>query len=265
MHHRHHDAVVALMRKVAAEIVMPRFRNLSADDIEEKAADDMVTVADRESEAALIVGLAALDPTIRVVGEEAVAADASLVDGIDAGRVWLIDPIDGTNNYANGIAMFGIMIALVEDGATEAGWILDPVSGRLCHALRGGGAFVDGIRVQARPTGAERPAAVLATYSMSDEARDALARRAAGRLDVTPMPRCAAEQYPRLVLGTTDIALFQKTLPWDHAAGSLFLHEAGGLVRRLDGSDYRLGDQRRGMIAAASPALWEQGVAILFG
>ena len=264
MHHRHHDAVAALMRTVAAEIVMPRFRNLAADEIEEKAADDMVTVADRESEAALTAGLAVLDTAIRVVGEEAVAADASLVDGIDRGAVWIIDPIDGTNNYASGIATFGIMIALVVDGETQAGWILDPVRGRLCHAVLGGGAYIDGERVWTQPGGADWPSSVIATYHLTDAERAALIARAECAFTVAPMPRCAAEQYPRLVLGTNDIALFQKTLPWDHAPGSLFLREAGGVVRRPDGTDYRVGDQRHGMIAAASPALWEQAANVLF-
>ena len=265
MHHLHHDAVVALMRRVAAEIVMPRFRNLSADEIEEKAADDMVTVADRESEAALTAGLAVLDPGIRVVGEEAVAADATLVDGIDRGRVWIIDPIDGTNNYASGIATFGIMIALVEDGETQAGWVLDPVTGRLCHAVLGGGAYIDGQRVITQPGRGERPSSVIATYHLTEDERAALVARAEAAFTVAPMPRCAAEQYPRLVLGTNDIALFQKTLPWDHAPGSLFLREAGGVVRRPDGADYRVGDQRRGMIAAASPEMWERARDVLFG
>lgn len=265
MQHRQHDAVVALMRQVAADIVMPRFRNLAADEIEEKAADDMVTVADRMSEAALTAGLAALDPAIRIVGEEAVAADASLVDGIDRGAVWIIDPIDGTNNYASGIATFGIMIALVADGETQAGWILDPVTDRLCHAVLGGGAYIDGVRVHTRPSGAARPSSVIATYHLDDTARAALIARAEVAFTVAPMPRCAAEQYPRLVLGTNDVALFQKTLPWDHAPGSLFLREAGGVVRRPDGIDYRVGDQRQGMIAAASPALWEQAAQVLFG
>ncbi|MEI5686894.1 inositol monophosphatase family protein [Sphingomonas kyungheensis] len=265
MHHPHHEAVVTLMRRVAAEIVLPRFRNLGADEIEEKAADDMVTVADRLSEAALTEGLAALDPTIRVIGEEAVAADARLVAGIEHGRAWIIDPIDGTNNYASGIATFGIMIALVEDGETVAGWILDPVTDRLCHAIRGGGAHVDGRRVTAQPSGGERPSAVLATYHLDAATEAELCARAGRVFTVAPMPRCAAEQYARLVLGTNDIALFQKTLPWDHAAGSLLLREAGGVVRWPDGSDYHVADQRRGMVAAASPALWDEAVAVLFG
>ena len=121
MHHPHHDAVVQLMRRVAADIVLPRFRNLAADEVEEKAADDMVTIADRLSEEALTAGLVTIDASARVVGEEAVAADATLLDGIDHGRVWIVDPIDGTNNYASGKTPFGIMIALAENGEVLAG------------------------------------------------------------------------------------------------------------------------------------------------
>ncbi|KQS04504.1 inositol monophosphatase [Sphingomonas sp. Leaf357] len=260
-----HDAVVALMRRVAHDIVLPRFRNLAAAEIEEKAPDDLVTIADRESEDALTAGLAALDPAARIVGEEACAADPTLIDGIDRGRVWIIDPIDGTNNFAAGQSPFGIMIALVEDGVTQAGWILDPVSNRLCHAVRGGGAFIDGQRIIAQSSGAALPITAIATYFLNDEERADIARRADRELTLTAIPRCAAEQYPRLVLGTNDIALFNRTLPWDHAAGALFVAEAGGVVRRPDGSDYRVGDTRRGMIGAASPALWDHAARVLFG
>lgn len=263
MHHRHHGAVVALMRRVGAEIVMPHFRNLAPDQVIEKAADDLVTVADRASEAALAEGLGAIDADARVVGEEAVSADASILEGIDRGRVWIVDPIDGTNNYANGSTPFGIMVALAAEGEVKAGWILDPVSGRLVHAVAGEGAFIDDERVAARGTGSTRPVAGVASYFLSAEELADIDARADGRWQLKPMPRCAAEQYPRLVLGTDDAALFRRTLPWDHAAGSLFLREAGGVVRRLDGADYRIGDGRHGMIAAASPALWEQARAVL--
>ncbi|MEG3122931.1 inositol monophosphatase family protein [Sphingomonas sp. GB1N7] len=261
----HHDAVVALMRQVARDIVLPRFRNLAAAEIEEKAPDDLVTIADRESEDALTAGLAAIDPRARIVGEEACAAEPALLDGIDRGRVWIIDPIDGTNNFAAGKSPFGIMIALVEDGVTQVGWILDPVSDRLCHAVRDGGAHIDRQRIMARPSGQALPITAIATYFLTDEERADIARRADGELMLTAIPRCAAEQYPRLVLGTNDIALFNRTLPWDHAAGALFVAEAGGVVRRPDGSDYRVGDTRRGMIGAASPALWDHAARVLFG
>jgi fructose-1,6-bisphosphatase/inositol monophosphatase family enzyme len=260
-----HTAVSALLRQVAAEIVLPRFQHLDAADIEEKAKDDLVTIADREAEVALAHGLATIDGEARIVGEEACAADPTLLDTVGSGRVWLIDPVDGTNNFAAGQTPFGMMIALVEDGVPQAGWLYDPVADRMCHAVRGDGAFVDGAHVTAQGSGLGQPVAALATYFMSDEDRAALAERVAGKLTLVEIPRCAAEQYPRLVLGTNDLALFQRTLPWDHAAGVLFLEEAGGHVARADGSPFRVGDTRRGMLGAASPALWEQGAPLIFG
>ena len=256
-------AVAELMRRVAAEVILPRFRNLSADEVEEKSgADDLVTVVDRASEARLAEGLAALDPGTNIVGEEGVAADPALLDGLNRDRHWLIDPLDGTGNFAAGRAPFGVLVALVEDGEPVAGWILDPVSGRLCHARRGSGAFVGDQRVQAHGTGATRPIVALSVF-VSDADRARYEGSSAGVLSLTEVPRCAAEQYPRLGLGTADAALFQRTMPWDHAAGAIWLEEAGGVVRRLDGSPYRVGDRRTGLLAAATPALWQAAAQAL--
>lgn len=258
------DPVAALMQRVGAEIVIPRFRNLADDEVVEKTPGELVTVADREAELQLTAGLRAIDPAARVIGEEAVAADPALLDGIGRGRLWLVDPIDGTANYAAGRAPFGIMIALVDDGAVQAGWLYDPLTARLCRARLGDGAFVDGRRIVAHGTGGARPVAALATIYMGPEERDRLAARAEGTMTIVPIPRCAAEQYPRIALGENDIGLFRRTLPWDHAAGSLFLTEAGGRVARLDGAPYRVGDGQTGLLAAATPGLWDQASAALF-
>lgn len=250
-------AVAELMRRVAADVILPRFRNLSADEIEEKSgADDLVTVADRESEASLAEGLAALDPGTNIVGEEAVAGNPAFLDGLDRGRHWLVDPLDGTANFAAGRTPFGVLVALVEDGEPVAGWILDPVTDRLCFARRGSGAFVGGERVTSRGTGAPLPLMALSVY-VPEVDRARYERHAAGVLSLAEVPRCAAEQYARLGLGTADGALFHRIMPWDHAAGAIWLEEAGGMVRRLDGSPYRMGDRRTGLLAAATPALWE--------
>jgi fructose-1,6-bisphosphatase/inositol monophosphatase family enzyme len=73
------------------------------------------------------------------------------------------------------------------------------------------------------------------------------------------IPRCAAEQWPRLALGINDISVFERTHAWDHAAGVLFLNEAGGMAARPDGSPYRVDEpERTGLLGAASPGLWEQ-------
>ena len=99
--------VAALMRQVARDVVMPRYRNLTTDEIVEKAADELVTIADRESEERLQEGLALLLPEAGIVGEEAVSADPAVLDGLGSGVNWIIDPIDGTANFAAGRPPFG--------------------------------------------------------------------------------------------------------------------------------------------------------------
>lgn len=261
-----HEPVVALMRQVGRDIVMPRFRNLAGHEVSTKSApDDLVTIADKESEIRLSEGLAAILPEAGIIGEEACAADPSILDRAGEGLNWIIDPIDGTGNFAAGNAPFGIMIALADAGTTLAGWILDPMSGRLCHAMLGGGSHIDGEQVTARESGADLPVAALAVYFMSEEERADIKRRSEGQFALVDIPRCAAEQYPRLVLGTNDLSVFARTLPWDHAAGTLFVNEAGGLCQRIDGSPYRVGDLRRGLVGASSPRMWDRAAAILYG
>jgi fructose-1,6-bisphosphatase/inositol monophosphatase family enzyme len=256
-------AVETLIRDVATAVILPRFRNLAASEIIEKSPGDLVTIADRESEERLHEGLSALLADARIIGEEACAADPKVMDGINEGTVWLIDPIDGTSNFAEGISPFGVMIALLAEGERIAGWMFDPVLGRMCHAAAGVGAFVGGERVYARECGADLPIAALAMHFLSPERRAELETRSAGKLSVVPIPRCAAEQYPRLALGQNDISLFERSLPWDHAPGALFLEEAGGIIRRTDGSSYRVGDGRTGLLGASSTRMWDTAAEIL--
>jgi fructose-1,6-bisphosphatase/inositol monophosphatase family enzyme len=257
--------VADLMRQVAAEVIMPRYRNLAAHEVEEKTVGEQVTIADKESELRLNEGLALILPEAGLVGEEACAADPTLVKRLGTGVNWLIDPIDGTSNFASGKPPFGVMVALVDGGEAIAGWMLDPLTGRLCHAALGKGATIDGEPVQARESGAPLPIAGLSLLFVDPEQRQAMIDRAQGKLQMADIPRCAAEQYPRIVLGQNDAALFERTLAWDHAPGALFVNEAGGLVARPDGSPYRPDQDRKGMLAAASPAMWEKAAAILYG
>ena len=259
------QSVADLLRRVAAEVVMPRFRALDASEVEEKTPGELVTIADREAEARISEGLAALLPEARVIGEEAVAADPSLLDGIGHGLAWIVDPIDGTANFAAGRPPFALMVALIEDGATQAGWILDPVNDRLHQATRGGGTFINGVRVHARPSGAALPQGALSVRYFPEGMREQFVARMQGRIADVAIPHCAGEQYPRLISGENDMALFWRTLPWDHAAGALIVQEAGGCVRRFDGRDYRVDQEGNGLLAAASPKLWDEAAAVLLG
>lgn len=256
--HPLNDAVFAAIREACERAIMPRWRSLAADEIIAKAADDVVTIADMESEAILAERLGALLPEAAIVGEEAAHADPAVLDRLGDGLCWIIDPVDGTRNFAAGRAPFGVLIALADRGDTVAGWLYDPLNDRLCHASRGGGAFVNGERIAARTTGEAPPIAAISLVFADPAERERLKRDVAPHYRCVDIPYCAAEQYPRLALGANDVALFGRTLPWDHAAGVLWLNEAGGRAARMDGTPYRPGDwDRFGMIGAASPALWD--------
>jgi fructose-1,6-bisphosphatase/inositol monophosphatase family enzyme len=265
MMHPLSPAVETLMRDVAARIVMPRYQMLEAHEVDEKSPGDLVTIADKESEDALNTGLAKILPEARMVGEEACAADPSLLSGLDRGTAWIIDPIDGTSNFAAGRPHFALMIALVDAGAAIAGWIFDPLRNRMCHAAAGYGAYIDGTRITAKSSGEEHPIAAISTRFMSDDVRDAMLKQTQGRLRLVDVPLCAGEQYPRIALGENDLSIFERTLPWDHVPGALFLNEAGGRVTRMDGTPYQFWDGRTGLLGAASPQLWDEAASILGG
>jgi fructose-1,6-bisphosphatase/inositol monophosphatase family enzyme len=246
-----------LLRFAAQRSVLPRFRALSGDQIEMKGKDDPVTVVDREVEAFLSEALTKLVGDVAVVGEEAVAADEGVLERL-SDPCWIIDPLDGTANFAEGKEPFGIIVALADAGRAIAGWLYDPQADRLCHARKGEGAFIDGERISARSTGQDPNVAAIARGFMTEQQRARVDAAIGPHYELVDIPRCAAEQYPRLALGENDVSTFERTLPWDHAAGALWLNEAGGKVARHDGSDYRVDEMGRiGLIGASSPAIWE--------
>ncbi len=253
-----HRAVEKLLRTVSERAILPRFRNLSSGEVFDKGGNDPVTVADREAEAMLREGLEQIVPGLAFVGEESAHADAQVLEGLE-GDCWIVDPLDGTRNFANGRPPFGILLAMAAGGEAHSGWIFDCLSGRLCVAQSGKGAFVDGDRVSAAPTGETPPVAAISLLFMDDRQRDAMKAQIMPHYRLTDIPYCAAEQYPRLALGTNDVSIFERTLAWDHAAGVLWLNEAGGKAARADGSPYRVdGDIYGGLIGAASPRLFDE-------
>ena len=253
------QGVAAIMREAADKAIRPRYQSLAAHEITEKAADDLVTVADREAEEILAEGLARLLPEASIVGEEAVHFDASVLNRLSDPLCWIIDPVDGTHNFAHGKPPFGVLVALAENGVATGGWILDVLSGRFCYAIAGKGAWVNGEPVRARTTGREPPVAAISLLFADPARREALRTQIAPHYTLADIPRCAAEQYPRIVLGENDVSIFERTYAWDHAAGVLFLNEAGGKAARPDGSPYRVDEHfAPGLLAAASPALWDE-------
>ena len=246
------DEVSKILRDVAHTVVMPRFMALEPGEIEMKAPNEPVTIADREAEARISASLIDLLPGSRVVGEEACSADPALLASLGQGLVWIVDPIDGTANFAAGRAPFAMMIVLMRDGDLIASWILDPLADRLAVAELGGGAWIGGERVCAKRSPLE-PGQWHGIVSRAflpapqQGVVDALLA-SVGRID--PTACCAGHEYPLVATGERDFALYWRTLVWDHAPGALLLSEAGGCVIHLDSARYDPLAPRSGLFVA---------------
>lgn len=244
------------MQEVAAEVITPRFRALTSGDVMEKRPGDLVTVADHEAEELLTQALLADDPSVLVVGEEATSADPTLLDKLAvADHAYTVDPIDGTKNFVHGRPAFAVMMAELRAGEAVRAWIWQPELATAYVAERGGGAWENGRRLGTAWTGPADPADIdsaglrVLTSRPTDEGdhRGVTLARTAWSCGV---------DYPWLATGRADALLYANSLPWDHAPGSLFVAETGGVVRRADGSLLTPGVYRRTrLLAAASPAV----------
>ncbi len=238
----------AIMEAEEAEI-RPRFRQLATGDVVTKSPGEIVTAADKACEDRLTSALEKIRD-IPVVGEEAATARPAMLDLIDVEpAVWLLDPLDGTSNFAAGSVDYAVMVALVEAGVTTAAWLWHPATGEMATARRGEGAAVNGSPVVAlAPTGgADDFTGVLKTRFLPADLR----ARAESAFGPGLKGRgCAGVEYPDLVAGRTDFIIYWRTLPWDHAPGVLFAEEAGCRASRFDGSPYRPGDDGAGLLVA---------------
>ena len=258
------QSVAALMRDAAVRVLMPRYRSLAAHEQEEKSVGEVVTIADRECEALLEKGLRRILPGASVVGEEAVHVDPILMDRLGDDWCWIVDPLDGTGYYASGEGPFGIMIALARGGRVVGGWIYEPLRGRLSWAAAKAGSRVGGERFGEIGSRGEKPILGLsALLKRQPERLAAIEDRLSDHFRLVDIPRCAAALYPDMLVDGPDLALFERTLAWDHAPGVMLVEEAGGRCARLDGTPYSITDGRTGLLVARSPDFWEGAAALL--
>jgi fructose-1,6-bisphosphatase/inositol monophosphatase family enzyme len=198
-------------------------------------------------------------PGSRMIGEEMCHERPELLDGIAAAEepLWIVDPLDGTGNFVKGDRHFAIMVALVVHNETVAGWMLRPADGSLAWAERGSGAFLDRARVRAPTTvpPTERLRGAVLTRFLSPEMKQRIERNSAQLGEVFPGSLCAGFDYPDLAAGAMDFVQYWRGLPWDHAPGALYLTEAGGAHTRFDGSPWRPGERRTGLLAAANAGI----------
>lgn len=258
------NAVIQLLRYVAQTEILPRFKKLATGDIRTKSGPlDPVTIADESAEDALKRGLNRLFPEDDVIGEEAVAAGVARLERLrEPGRVWILDPIDGTANFASELPLFGVMAALVEADEILASFIFDPFGDDCAVAVHGQGARIvaaDGtcrtLHVAAPVPVAEMVAGAMSWRFMQEPLRAHVLQRLSLLASVTDY-RCAAHQYRLLASGYCHVSMYQKLMPWDHAAGVLLHREAGGYARHFDGSAYKPSTTKGGLLLAPDEASW---------
>ena len=267
-------ALVACVRDIAAQEILPRFGALDPTDIAAKSrADDLVTIADREAERCLTEAMSRILPGAAVIGEEAVSENAALRDEIAvADRSVIIDPVDGTWNFAHALPLFGVIIAIAERGETIWGLIYDPVGDDWAIASKGQGARLESASGKTIPLKLEDvpgdDASSLSGYAHAFLAKGDERRRMFDRLTAfhrVDALRCSAHEYRLLGRGAVDFCLSGILNPWDHAAGCLIAEEAGGVARMLDGRPYRPDIQAGRVLAARSESVWNAVAGALDG
>lgn len=270
--HPHLATLATLLHEVAAEHILPRFGRLQRDQIHEKtSAFDVVTEADEAAERAITAGLRAAFAGADVVGEEAAGRDPALLDLLGSSDLaFVVDPLDGTKNFASGLPLFGVMVGVVVRGEVVAGVIHDPVGQTTACALRDQGAWLlapDGQRTPLRvavPLPVKQMHGIVSTNFVPEPLRTEINGRLS-RLASSNWFRCAAHEYRLAAAGHVDVLFYNKLMPWDHAAGWLLHHEAGGHSAHFDGSPYRPTHTTGGLLCAPDRASWDAVRRALLG
>ncbi|MEL7257289.1 MAG: inositol monophosphatase [Pseudomonadota bacterium] len=258
-------SLINLVRRAAKAEILPRFRNLGSGDIATKSHQhDLVTEADTAAEAMMARGIQAMFPHALVVGEEAAATDPKLRDKIgEAELAFILDPVDGTWNFAHGLGVFGVILSVTRFGKPVFGLLYDPLADDWISAEEDGPAeFV-------RAIGTTRPLKVSDGGALGDlsgfthynylpqEAKPGVAQ-ALPDLGRSMSLQCSCHEYRVIARGGADFLLSGTLNPWDHAAGILICQRAGGVARMLNGDDYTATVSEGYILVASNDATWEK-------
>jgi myo-inositol-1(or 4)-monophosphatase len=244
---------VTNLAHAAAELLRDRFDD--PHDVVEKKRHDLVTEADRASEAAIVAAVRAAFPAAAILGEEG---------GVYAGTSderFIVDPLDGTTNYAHRYPLFCVSIAYERAGVLEAAAIEAPMMGMRFAARRGGGATLNGAPIHVSATATVDEALVCTGFNPADFDRNgryfaAMSRQAQGvRRDGS-----AALDLALVAAGRFDGFWEWDLKAWDIAAGALLIAEAGGAVTAIDGSPL---DLAGGSVAASNGRIQLELIAAL--
>jgi myo-inositol-1(or 4)-monophosphatase len=248
----------------AGNVLMDRYERLER--IDYKTARDVVTEADHLSEELVIAAIRERFPADAILAEESGAhaatgnpRDASTANGVGSGRIWVIDPLDGTVNYANGLPVFSVSIALVIDDRPVVGVVLDPTRSETFAATADGPATLNGRPVRASRK--DKLSDYVISLALSGRSVVARARALRKEIRVSRSMGSAALGLAYVANGRFDAFVQETSLSaWDIAAAGLIAERAGAVVTPFDGSRWYdpTTPSRRAGIVAAPPAFHER-------
>jgi len=244
----------------AGNIINRGARDLDLLTVTAKGPKDFVSEVDRAAEAAIVDTLHAAYPDHAILAEEGTSRDKNA----NADYTWIIDPLDGTTNFLHGFPQYCVSIALSHKGTITQGVIYDPVRNDLFTASRGRGAFLNDRRIRVSKRQHLRDCLIGTGFPFRDgtnlDTYLAMMRSMTQQAAGLRRPGAAALDLAYVAAGYYD-GFFEIGLnPWDVAAGSLLVLEAGGLIGDLAGEgDYVYG----GEVIAATPRIFAQMVKIL--
>jgi len=248
-------AVVAAVKLVAAEEIMPRYLKVAH---QRKSDGSLCTEADMATQRALIKKLQAI-LNVPVLGEEMTGGEQRALWQSGNDGLWCIDPIDGTSNFVRGLPYFAVSVALLRQGKSILGVVHDPVAEEVFAAEQGKGAFLNGEKLPGRET-AGSLALALAGIDLKR-----LSAKLAGQLAACP-PYSSQRNFGASTLdwcytaaGRYDVYLHGGQKLWDYAAGMLILQESGGHACCIEHDDFMQGDiWQRSVIAASDKRLFDE-------
>jgi myo-inositol-1(or 4)-monophosphatase len=252
------NVMIAAARK-AARALKRDFGELEKLQVSLKGPANFVSSADRRAEETLFQELSKTRPGYGFLGEEGGARE-----GADKSHRWIVDPLDGTTNFLHGIPQFAISIALEREDSVVAGLVYNPASEEMFIAEKGKGAFMNEQRI--RVAGRKRLADAVVACGLPHIGRGDLARGAketsAMQQQVAGLRRfgAAALDLAWIAAGRLDGYWERDLKPWDMAAGSILVREAGGFVTDCDGGTDMFGT---GHVAAGNEAIHKELLRVL--
>lgn len=256
---------IEAVRSVAASEILPRYRSVGGTSAPANASrprrkDDgsLVTEADLAAQEALVRALSAIDPGAVIAEEMPAHEQQAAYDR--GGRVWVVDPLDGTANFAQGVPFFAVSVALLEDAQPVFGTVHDPLRDETCYAVRGAGAWFNH-RPLLLPPGAPTLSGALVEVGLRREQsrrlRGPLKRRPPFRRRITS--GSSTLSWCHLAAARIDALLVSNQKLWDYAAGALIAEEAGASLATVELDDFWSGPVwARSVIAARGAALLDE-------